>query len=88
MRFFRPYFQDLWNIKKNDKEVVTLTKLARVFGFTMHVGGFLNTTNTYNHGWLVEFFLILLLLLLPFSRPNLDSESIFVVFYKTLPLKK
>ena len=44
--------------------MVTLTKPARVFGFTMHVGGFLNTTNIYSHGWLVDFFLILLLLLL------------------------
>ena len=71
MRFFSPYFQDLWNTRTIDKEVVTLTKPARVFGFTMHVGIFLNTTNTYSHGWLVDFFLILLLvlvlvLLLPF----------------------
>ena len=29
----------------------------------MHVGSFLKITNTYNHGWLVDIFLILLLLL-------------------------
>jgi len=46
-----------------DKEVVTLTKLARVYGFVMQVGSFLNNTNTYYNGWLVEFFIILLLLL-------------------------
>ena len=53
-------------MRKIDKEVVTLINLAREFRFTMHVGGFLNTTNTYSHGWLVEFFLFCFFFFFPF----------------------
>ena len=40
--------------RKTLKKVNTLTNIAKVFGVVLHVGGFLNITNTHNRGWFVR----------------------------------